>query len=273
MTFLSANSRSDIGSGQTGFHRLLSFLIGIRYQNCVCNCMAEFFKRTGNFFRTIKGNFFLQKRIPLESTMILLRDLYPSIDWKRVDFYEGLPWFTPTIAPYVTAQALPDFYSLSRYRIYLKKFDESRAQCIADIVHEAYHILQAMNFWKGYGFGFFRGFMFYYSAVFAKYGYRRNPFEIPAYDQEYRFLDYCEKLGVHGIVPKIAPGTFNNISKESSLVFRTFKFRYTGNSLLLAGSFIFCSFITVIKPFADTLVFLTGFLFTKELVTSNHSVQ
>jgi hypothetical protein len=206
----------------------------------------------------MKAELFLKKHVPLESTMQLLKDLYPSVDWSRVDFYEGLPWFTPIVAPYVTAQALPQFYSFNRFRIYLKKFDESRVQCLADIIHEGCHIMQAMYFWKGYGFGFFRGFMLYYIAMFGKYGYRSNPFETTAYDQEYRFLDYCEKRNLHGIVPPVPPGTFHDISSEKTLVFNNYKFRYKENFFVLIGSFLFCIIMALIKPFADAVVFIIG---------------
>jgi hypothetical protein len=65
---------------------------------------------------SVSKNFFLKKHQPAESTLQLLHDIYPHINWKRVDFYEGLPWFTSFVAPYVTAQALPNFYSFTRYR-------------------------------------------------------------------------------------------------------------------------------------------------------------
>lgn len=187
--------------------------------------------------------------------MQLLHDLYPGVNWSRVDFYEGLPWFTPSVAPYVTAQALPQFYSLGRFRIYLTKFDETRAQCIADIVHEAFHIMQAMHFLNGYGIGFFRGWMLYYIAYFGKYGYRNNPFEIPAYNQEYRFLKFCEDHNIAGISPAIPPQAFSAIKSETSLVFPRYHFRYNDNLLLLAGSFIFCGIVTIIKPFIDLILF------------------
>jgi hypothetical protein len=202
------------------------------------------------------SSFFLRKHIPRASTIKLLGDLYPSVNWKRVDFYEGLPWFTPLVAPYVTAQAMPQFYSLSKYRIYLKKFDESRAQCLADIVHEGFHIMQAMQFANGYGFGFLRGLMVYYNALFYKYGYRQNPFEIPAYNQEYRFLDYCNKHNIAGVSPKVKHHALDNVSLDDSLVFKSFEFRYTENYFVLAGAFILCLLITFIRPFADVLVFL-----------------
>ena len=226
--------------------------------------MRKKIKKIGRGLRSIRSNFFLTKQIPLPSTMAILKDLYPAVNWNRVDFYEGLPWFTPYIAPYVTAQALPQFYSFSRYRIYIKKFDESRAQCLADIIHEGYHVMQAMNFWKGYGFGFFRGFIFYYSALYLKYGYRSNPFEITAHDQEYRFLDYCEKHGMHGIVPKVVPAAFTEIAKEKPLIFSRYSFRYTENFISLIGSFFFCSVVAIIKPFIDVLIVVIGLFIPKD---------
>jgi hypothetical protein len=221
--------------------------------------MRKILKNIAASFLSIKNNFFLKKHIPLASTMTMLKDLYPSVDWTRVDFYEGLPWFTPFIAPYVTAQALPQFYSLSRYRIYLKKFDESRAQCLADIVHEGYHVMQAMQFWKGYGIGFFRGLMLYYNALFLKYGYHANPFEITAHDQEYRFLDYCTKHGLRGVIPKVNPDAFANIAEEKPLVFNKYEFRYDENIVALAGSFFFCGLVTIVKPFVDVLIYGMSF--------------
>jgi hypothetical protein len=215
--------------------------------------------RLKNILSGIKKSFFLKKYHPSETTMKLLRDLYPRVNWNRVDFYEGLPWFTPIIAPYLTAQALPDFYSSGRYRIYLSKFEESRAQCLADLVHEAFHVFQAMNIWKGHGFGFFRGLMIYYAAWYLKYGYRQNPIEIPAYDQEFRFLDYCLKNGLHGIVPQVPPGAFNNVAKnEPELVFKEYKFRYHGSYLAFGASVLFCCGVTVLKPVVDVVLYAAG---------------
>lgn len=213
------------------------------------------FKGLMNLPGVIRSSFFLRKHVPKESTMQILRTLYPTVDWSRVDFYEGLPWFTPLVAPYVTAQALPQFYSFSKYRIYLRKFDESRAQCLADIVHEGFHVMQAMHFWKGYGIGFLRGLMVYYNALFFHHGYRSNPFEIPAYDQEFRFLAYCQKYGLHGIAPKATPDAFEALARESSLIFRNPEFRYEENVFSLTGSFLMCTFIAFIKPVVDLLVF------------------
>lgn len=217
-------------------------------------------KKVRKAVRSISNNFFLKKYTPKPSTMQLLKDLYPSVDWRRVDFYEGLPWFTPFIASYVTAQALPNFYSFGRYKIYLLKFDESRAQCLADIVHEGLHVLQAMQFWKGYGFGILRGFTIYYSALFTRHGYRNNPLEISAHDQEYRFLDFCEKHHQHGILPPIDVTELKNIYEETQLVFKKYQFRYEGNYFSLAAGFLFCFLMAFLKPLIDGTVFSISWL-------------
>ena len=213
-------------------------------------------KDPGNRFLNIRNNFFLRKRKILPSTQQLLKELYPSVDWKRVDFYEGLPWYTPFIAPYVTAQALPQFYSFGRFSIYLRKFDETRVQCLSDIVHEGFHVLQGMQFNKGYGLGILRGFTVFYAALFTRYGYRQNPFEIPAYDHEFRFLDFCEQRHQHGIQPKVDPEALKPMDK--SLVMKDFSFRYRGSYLALAGSFLFCLLLALLKPLIDGIVFLVS---------------
>ena len=204
----------------------------------------------------IKNRFFLKKHTPLPSTMELLKNLYPQVDWKRVEFFEGLPWFTGIIAPFVTAQALPHFYSFSKYRIYLIRFDESRAQCLADIVHEGFHVLQAMQFSKGYGLGFLRGLMVYYNALFLRHGYRLNPFEVPAYDQEFRFLDYCNKHGYHGISPQLNYSALQKIAREATLIHVEHPFKYKENFIFLSGSFVFCLLIALAKPVFDIAMYI-----------------
>jgi hypothetical protein len=212
--------------------------------------------KRAEIFRTIQSNFFLRKHKLLPSTLRLLEDIYPAVDWSRVDFYEGLPWYTPSIAPFVTAQALPDFYSFGRFRIYLRKFDESRAQCLADIVHEAMHVRQGMRFARGFGLGMLRGFTVYYIALYMQHGYRQSPLEIPAYDQEFRFLAFCEKHHQHGIHPAVDPAIFKNIAQETSLVFGKIDFKYKAGLPRLAASAIACVFIALLKPVVDVFAFL-----------------
>jgi hypothetical protein len=213
---------------------------------------------------SIKENFYLRKHIPSPETIKLLKTVYPNIDWNRVDFYEGLPWFTPLIAPYVTAQALPQFYSFKRFSIYIKKMDESRAQCLADIVHEGLHVLQGFNMWKGYGIGIFRGFTLHYIALFSRYGYRNNPLEIPAYDQEFRFLNFCAQNGQHGIMPKINTAIFDKIDDKTGLVFRNYPYPYkVVGPFRLAMSFLLCLGLVIIKPVLDVVAYLVR-LFVKD---------
>ena len=213
-------------------------------------------KEPVSFIRTVRENFFLRRHEINPATLHVLQSLYPTVDWSRVDFYEGLPWFTPTVAPYVNAQALPSFYSFSRFRIYLRKFDETRAQCVADIVHEAFHIMQAMHFRRGYGVGFFRGWMFYYLAHFLREGYRNNVFEIPAYNQEFRFLDSCNKHNVKGVVPQVSAQDLQNVISEPGLVYSSYQYKYSGGAFFLVLSFLICISTIILKPVADVLLYV-----------------
>lgn len=211
------------------------------------------------FIRAARSNFFLRRHYPAPQTMEVLRSIYPAVNWDRVDFYEGLPWFTPAVAPYVNAQALPNFYSFGRFRIYLRKFDESRAQCVADIVHEAFHVMQAMHFGRGYGVGFFRGWLLFYIAHFIREGYRNNVFEIPAYDQEFRFLQACQKHGLHGVVPSIDPARLHNVVTEKELIFPRYRYNYRGRLWPLGASFLICLSVSLLRPPVDLLIFLLSF--------------
>jgi hypothetical protein len=204
--------------------------------------------------KDIPANFILKKRTLNPTTFDLLKSLYPKINWNRVNFYEGLPWFTPFAAPYVTAQALPHFYSTGRFCIYLKKFDERRVQCLSDLVHEAFHVMQAMKFAKGYGIGFLRGWTIRYLAYFFKIGYRQNPFEIPAYDHEFKFLEICASHGLHGIQPEADQPSLQSVSNETSLVVNRSDVGYKGNIFLLILGFCLCFLITIVRPVADMLV-------------------
>jgi hypothetical protein len=185
--------------------------------------------------------------------MQLLRDIYPGIDWKRVDFYEGLPWFTSLVAPFVTAQALPDFYSFGRYKIYLKCYDESKTQCVADIVHEGFHVLQAMSLLNGYGLGILRGFYLVYIAQYMKHGYRSHPLEIPAYDQEYRFLDFCRK---HSLQVPVNTSALKKELCASGLVFKKTAHKYSEGLLRMLGSLTLCLLTLLLKPPLDAIIFL-----------------
>lgn len=44
-------------------------------------------------------SFFTKKQRLSNSTKNLLVSVYPTINWARVDLYEGLPWFTKIFTP------------------------------------------------------------------------------------------------------------------------------------------------------------------------------
>jgi hypothetical protein len=214
-------------------------------------------KALREFSTDVRSRFFLKRYYPGDTVMHMLYDLYPDVDWKkRVKFYIGLPWYTPLAAPFVNAQALPDFYSFSKYRIYLKKYDETIPQCLADIAHEAFHVLQGMQHLNGYGIGFLRPWMVQYIAVYMKYGYRQNPFEIPAYNQEYRFLDFCERKGLKGMVPLSSVESLREVRNEPGLVFGKFKYKYKESISMLVAAFFFCLVVAILRPLLDLLIYL-----------------
>jgi hypothetical protein len=78
-------------------------------------------------------------------------------------------------------------------------------------------------------------------------------------DQEYRFLDFCEKNGWHGVKPRLPERAFEDTRLNKDLVFDRIVYRYTGNAIMWAASFIFCLLVALVKPIADVLIFL--FLF------------
>jgi hypothetical protein len=142
----------------------------------------------------------MAKRIRLpECARELLETLYPSVDWDRVEFYEGLPWYTNVFntigswfgALQTAAITLPDPVGFSAFRIYFAKpVDFCDPKFIATLVHEAYHVAQFMSVGGGYGFGMWRAGFIQYFVCFFQHGakYDNNPFEKEAYAHERAFL-------------------------------------------------------------------------------------
>jgi hypothetical protein len=115
----------------------------------------------------------------------LLERLYPTVDWNRVTFLSGLPFWVSSATSAIT---LPDPIDAWRFRIYLgSNTDFCQASDMATLVHEAMHIAQFMSVGNGYGPGFFRpAFIGYFACHFA-HGYDANPYELQADEQEDRF--------------------------------------------------------------------------------------
>lgn len=126
----------------------------------------------------------------------VLEALYPTVDWTRVHFFSGKPWY---ILPGYGAITLPEPFSLSKFRIYLgsatdfcDKFDQGGQLkpnvALNTIVHEGFHILQFTHIAGGLGVGIARPcYLRYIQCHLASGGYDNNPFEIQASDQDDRF--------------------------------------------------------------------------------------
>jgi hypothetical protein len=137
---------------------------------------------------------------------LLLKGLYPLMNWDNIRFYEPLPYFMRK--GFVIAMALPATYLRKRLDIHLKRYDCNDVYHLATLVHECYHAHQYQRLATFWEFGYCRRFMVYYLGwyvcLYAKNmfkfrfdrsrvsyeSYRFHPFEIPAYDMEARFLDW-----------------------------------------------------------------------------------
>lgn len=115
----------------------------------------------------------------------LLERLYPTVDWSRVIFLSGLPFWVQSGTNAIT---LPDPIDAWRFRIYLgTNTNFCDPDDMAALVHEAVHVAQFSSVANGYGLGFFRpAFIGYFACHFA-HGYDNNPYEQQAADQESKF--------------------------------------------------------------------------------------
>lgn len=146
--------------------------------------------------------FFPKPIEPPEYVSFLLKGMYPTVDWTKVYFYEGLPWFLPK---WTSAIVLPAALHHQSIRIYFSDFRAEDAVGLSTIVHEGMHVLQASDLWKAKGLGFFRGYVVWYLGLYfhtlwqnlGKYpakeywkkSYRYHPMEIPAYQQGDDFFE------------------------------------------------------------------------------------
>lgn len=126
-----------------------------------------------------------------DCAMRLLERLYPTVDWTRVIFLSGLPFWASSATSAIT---LPDPSNGWGFRIYLgDNTDFCDPDDMATLVHEGMHIAQFMSVGGGYGLGFFRpAFIGYFACLFA-HGYDNNPYELQAYEQDERFSG-CNSL-------------------------------------------------------------------------------
>lgn len=146
-----------------------------------------------------------------ECVVKLLETIYPTVDWSKVKFYDGLPWFTSSFSSGTTAITLPGTYGVNNINIYFKDFDPCSCAGLGTIVHEGFHVLQYNDIGTG-GVGWIRLFMIQYLACCIKLGkncYDDHPMEIPAYEYEEQFLECCKKLDKPICDCSTTPPTFN----------------------------------------------------------------
>lgn len=115
----------------------------------------------------------------------VLERLYPTVDWSRVVFLSGLPFWVSSGTAAIT---LPDPINAWGFRVYLgTSTNFCDAADMATLVHEAMHVAQFSSPVGGYGLGFLRpGFVGYFACHFAN-GYDNNPYEKQADEQESKF--------------------------------------------------------------------------------------
>lgn len=173
-------------------------------------------KSIANHIRELHSGLFPRRFEPSERDRKLLQLMYPSINWKNISFYDGLPWYMRHTFAFATA--LPNSYSAKRVNIYFKKYEPDDKYMLSTLVHEAFHVLQYSDLQKKWplGFGFCRSFLWHYLGWFialffigvfktrkgveksAAAAYMEHPLEVPAYAQEWDFHQSYRNFGKHG---------------------------------------------------------------------------
>jgi len=138
-----------------------------------------------------------------EKTLSVLQHVYPTIDWQKVRFYHGLPWFIR--GGFVNAIVLPATWGRRGIHVYFRDYRADSFYNLMTVVHEGFHVLQYRDL--GAGVGFFRRFMIYYLSEYlqlfirniknntrehaSQIAYEKHPMEIPAYAYEAAFKQYA----------------------------------------------------------------------------------
>jgi len=102
-------------------------------------------KRSSRLFYSI-----FPKQVPLEPAVIqLLSKVYPTLDFNRIYFFNGMPWFMKHA--FAIGITLPGTYNLSGINIYLDGCYQRSTEGLCLIVHELFHGLQYKDLHGGYG--------------------------------------------------------------------------------------------------------------------------
>lgn len=136
-------------------------------------------------------------------TEAILRHIYPTINWQKVRFYKGLPWFIR--GSFVGAIVLPATWGRRGIHAYFRNYRPDNFSNLMTVIHEGFHVLQYRDL--GAGVGFFRPFMLYYLSdsiqlffrnirknnreIASQIAYEKHPMELPAYAYEAAFQKYA----------------------------------------------------------------------------------
>lgn len=203
----------------------------------------------------------------------LLTQMYPQIDWKKVEFNTCLPWFMHFT--FAIGSALPASYNGEQVHIHLRDKDRcSLHERLAIMVHEAFHVqqyhdLESMT--KGsWGWGYNRRFMRYYlgwyfQVLYEGYfkegltwkeakqqAYRQHPMERTAYWQEGIFRKHINTYRGHSVIGffKEVPRLICTHSQVPAAPKRIFHFMGT----------LLCLLIALSKPLLDAILLPVAFL-------------
>lgn len=201
----------------------------------------------------------------------LLSFLYPTVDWSKVRYFRGLPWFAQK--GFASAMAIPSTYTFNHVHIHFKDFDPKKPYQVIILVHEAFHVLQyhdtnSMNSY--FAFGFFRKFLRWYLAWYFKRvipnifkkrmglsdanydAYRYHAMEIPAYGIEPVF---GESMTNYYLYPRKAYE-----EKYMKLVQEDSEIESPPNFLLLFFSMCITLSIAIIKPTLEVIALFFAIL-------------
>lgn len=224
----------------------------------LCDKLKEILRNFYNWFRP--------KEIEKPDCVLqLLKTIYPTVNWNKVHFHNGLPWFIPSSQ--ASAITLPGTYDFTRIHIYFNgNFDPCTCRGLRLIVHEGFHVLQYTDIAVG-GVGFIRLFMMEYFGCWIANGfvYANNPMEIAAYAQENRFNKCCNAIKPEKICDcSTKPPTFNQnalnqlITNCPDLVRRTSGFKYNCGFFPLILGIILDVLIGIVIPIVEIILFLVA---------------
>jgi hypothetical protein len=198
----------------------------------------------------------------------LLHQMYPEIDWSKVEFNAGLPWFMHFT--FAIGTALPHSYNGQRVHICLRDKDRrSLNERLCIMVHEAFHIQQYHDLESmtsgSWGWGYNRRFMRYYigwyfqtlwEALFEdkmtwkdakQHAYRQHPMERTAYFHEGIFRKNINVYRGHSVI-----GFFNQVPR---LVCTNSHVPAAPHWFFHGLATFVCVLIALIKPLLDALIF------------------